>query len=116
LDWSTGRELNLSGLEEGPVDEVDGVVVSVEVVGADQTKSPKLKLERAFLEESLPNPPGARWARSPCRKFSKQWRAMNLHMPLGYAARGEVLNPPSALRPIVAFLCTCPQLRGRGPV
>ena len=48
----------------------------------------------------------------------KSWkirRAMNSHIPSGYAAVGDVWNWPSLFRPIILCLWTWPQCRGSGP-
>ena len=42
--------------------------------------------------------------------------AIKAHMPSGYAAVGEMLNPPSLLMPIVFCLWLWPQKRGSGPL
>ena len=47
-----------------------------------------------------------------CRKMRS---ARKRHMPGGYAAVGEVLNPPPSACPIIACLCLCPQKLGNGP-
>ena len=42
-------------------------------------------------------------------------RAKKSHMPSGYAAVGEVLKPPSAFLPIMAWRWLWPQSCGSGP-